>query len=292
MARHDGAMRVSIGTVRLFVEVFGQQLALDGKRTAQRPTLVGLHGGPGVDGTTLRYWLAPLADTAQVVVPDLRGHGRSDRGGPQDWNLTTWSKDIHKLCSVLGIEQPVLLGMSFGGFVAQHYATTYPDDVAGLILISTAPRYPGPEAVLSRAGGVGGAQAAAALRHLINGPGTDISAEDRASVEGLYQRTRGPGTEALQGQSIRSPEVAEAWVPHAQQKMDLRPALQSVRCPTLVLAGEFDPFNPPELADEIVHAIPDGRARLAVVPESAHRVFADNPDFVYARIRQALPPPE
>jgi pimeloyl-ACP methyl ester carboxylesterase len=55
-----------------------------------------------------------------------------------------------------------------------------------------------------------------------------------------------------------------------------------------VVAGELDPFNPPSLAAEIVEAIPDHLARMVVVPDSAHRVFADNPDFVYDMIRPGL----
>ena len=73
-------MRVSVGDVRLFFEVFGQEWVLAGSALEHRPVLVGLHGGPGVDGTGLRYCLAPLADVAQVIVPDQRGHGRSDAG--------------------------------------------------------------------------------------------------------------------------------------------------------------------------------------------------------------------
>jgi proline iminopeptidase len=280
-------MRVSVGTVRIFFEVFGQLFALDGG-AAQRPVLVGLHGGPGVDGTGLRYWLAPLADVAQVVVPDLRGHGRSDRGDPADWDLHTWASDTHQLCSVLGIERPVLLGISFGGFVAQKYAALYPDDIAGLVLISTAPRYPGAAAVLSRARDVGGEEAAAALRRLMDGADTNISAEDQRRVDSLYQRRSDARAETLKGQTIRTPEVARTWVPQAQQSMDLRPSLQAVRCQTQVIAGELDPFNPPDLAAEIVRAIPDGQANMAVVPGAAHRVFIDNPEFVYSTIRRAL----
>lgn len=280
-------MRVSVGTVRIFIEVFGQQFAQDADG-AHRPVLVGLHGGPGVDGTALRYWLVPLADVAQVVVPDLRGHGRSDRGKPEDWDLTTWATDTHELCSVLGIERPVLLGVSFGGFVAQKYAALYPDDIAGLVLISTAPRYPPAAAVLNRARDVGGEQAAAALRRLMDGADTNISAEDQRLVDSLYQRRSDPRAEALQQQTIRTPEVAREWVPHAQQSMDLRSDLQAVRCPTRVIAGELDPFNPPDLAAEIVHAIPNGEADLRVVPGAAHRVFIDNPDFVYSTIREVL----
>jgi proline iminopeptidase len=89
------------------------------------------------------------------------------------------------LCSVLGIERPVLLGISFGGFVAQKYAALYPDDIAGLVLISTAPRYPGAAAVLSRAQDVGGKKAAAALRRLMDGADTNISEEDQRRVDSL-----------------------------------------------------------------------------------------------------------
>jgi pimeloyl-ACP methyl ester carboxylesterase len=282
-------VRVSIGAARLFVEVFGRQLVhRDGGVSVERPTLIGLHGGPGVDGTALRHWLAPLADVAQVVVPDLRGHGRSDRGDPAEWNLATWAEDVHQLCDALGIDRPVLLGMSFGGFVAQHYAVTYPDDLAGLVLVSTAPRYPGHEAVLARAREVGGDQAAAALRHLVDDPGVELSAEDQRRVRSLYQRHTDPKSEALEATVIRTPEVAQAWVPSARQEMDLRPALQLVRCPVLALVGELDPFNPPSLAAESVDAIPSEQARLCVVPDAAHRVFTDNPEFTRDRIREFL----
>ena len=54
-------MRVSVRDVRLFFEVFGQEWVFSGETLRRRPVLLGLHGGPGVDGTGLRYALAPLA---------------------------------------------------------------------------------------------------------------------------------------------------------------------------------------------------------------------------------------
>ncbi len=281
-------MQVSVGPVQLFVEVLGQGLVPTGGDARQGATVIGLHGGPGVDGTRLRHWLAPLADAGQLVVPDLRGHGRSDRGDPADWNLITWADDVHDMCSVLGLDRPVLLGMSFGGFVAQYYAASYPDDICGLILISTAARYPGDEAVLARARRVGGEKAAAALQQLICRPGSDTTAEDQRLLQRLYQRRPDPEAEAMERLTIRTPEVAQTWVPHARQNMDLRAALGAVRCPTLVLVGELDPFNPPDLAAEIIAAIPDGDAQLRVVPDAAHRVFVDNPGFVHSSIRDFL----
>lgn len=279
-------MRVSIGAVRLFVEVLGQEQVFTGGRVQRRHALVGLHGGPGLDGTTLRHSLAGLTDVAQVLVPDLRGHGRSDTGTPADWNLGTWAADIHELNRVLGVDRPVLLGVSFGGFVAQHYAIAYPRDIAGLILVSTAARYPGAEAVIARAREVGGDETANALRRDVENPTGEASAEDRRRLQALYQRRTDPELQRLEPHIGRTPEVAGAWVPEAQKSMDLRPSLRAVRCPTLVLVGELDPFNPPALAGEIVEAIPGGRAQLTVVPGAAHRVFTDNPDFTHRCIRE------
>jgi hypothetical protein len=65
-------VRVSVGEVTLFFEVFGQEWVFTGSTMERRPALIGLHGGPGVDGTGLRYALARLTDVAQVVVPDQR----------------------------------------------------------------------------------------------------------------------------------------------------------------------------------------------------------------------------
>lgn len=129
-------VRVSVGDVQLFFEVFGEEWVFTGSAFRRRPVLIGLHGGPGLDGTKLRYQLAPLADVAQVVVPDQRGHGRSDRATPETWNLTTWAADVKNLSDALDIERPAVLGFSFGGGVAQQYASTYLDDPAGLILVS------------------------------------------------------------------------------------------------------------------------------------------------------------
>jgi pimeloyl-ACP methyl ester carboxylesterase len=116
----------------------------------RRPALLALHGGPGMDATGLRWALAPLAGIAQLVVPDQRGHGRSDRGVPATWNLARWAADVRELCQVIGLEAPVVLGRSFGGFVAQQYAATSPRHPAGLILMATSARFPGPEEIVAR----------------------------------------------------------------------------------------------------------------------------------------------
>lgn len=96
-------MRVSIGDVKLFVDVDGPGLVTDGATMRERPTLVTLHGGPGLDHTPFKQqYFSPLTSVAQVVYYDHRGNGRSDRGTPEQWNLDTWADDVVRLCDARG----------------------------------------------------------------------------------------------------------------------------------------------------------------------------------------------
>lgn len=70
--------------------------------------------------------------------------------------------------------------------------------------------------------------------------------------------------------------------------MDLRDRLGAVRCPTLVILGAHDPLVPIRLGQEMVEAIPDGLARLELIPEAAHDVMVDNPADSYRLVREFL----
>lgn len=281
-------MFVDADGIRLFVDAAGSEWAFDGAELVRRPVVLGLHGGPGLDGTALRHYLAPLADAAQVFVPDQRGHGRSDHGTPETWTLEAWARDANALCGTLGIERPVVLGVSFGGFVAQRYASDYPDAPAGLVLASTAPRFASADEAVERVRQVGGDEAAAAaMRRDLESPSEESGAEWERLVGPLCSLVRDPIEERLQASRIRTMEVNLEFMRRSRE-MDLRPGLARVRCPTLVLVGERDPLVPIELAAEVVDAVPDGLGRLEVVPQAAHELFGDNPDETYRLVRGFL----
>jgi pimeloyl-ACP methyl ester carboxylesterase len=282
-------MRVSVGGAQLFFEVSGHEWALAGDVMERRPVLVGLHGGPGLDGTKLRHQLAPLADVAQVVVPDQRGHGRSDRGAPESWNLATWATDVKGLCDALGIEHPVVLGNSFGGFVAQEYAATYPDHPAGLVLTSTCPRLPGPAETAARLRQVGGEEAEDVFWQNWKSP-SEEALKDWRRVVGPLMSARidaDPVLAKLRDARIETLDVNVSFEAESRA-MDLRGRLATVRCRTLVAAGEHDPLIPVSLAQEIVDAIPGDLARLEVVENASHDVLDDNPTEAYRILREFL----
>jgi pimeloyl-ACP methyl ester carboxylesterase len=133
-------MRVEIEPgVRLYFDVEGLGLVPDGNTTREMPTLVLLHGGPGMDHTGWKPRVSPLADLAQIVYYDHRSHGRSDRRPPAEWTLDHWADDIVRLCDALGIARPVVFGQSFGGMVAQRYIARHPQHPGKVILSSCSP---------------------------------------------------------------------------------------------------------------------------------------------------------
>jgi proline iminopeptidase len=115
-------MQVIINGVRLFFDVVGEKLTPNGLRMRARPTVLLLHGGPGFDHSMFKPAFAPLADVAQLIMLDHRGNARSEHGDRALWTLAQWGDDVAAFCQALGIEKPIVLGYSFGGFVAQSYA--------------------------------------------------------------------------------------------------------------------------------------------------------------------------
>lgn len=283
-------MRVQVRDIRLFLEVYGQEWRLAEEGPRRRPVLLGLHGGPGADGAKARYQLSRLADVAQVVVPDQRGHGRSDLSSAAFWNLATWAADVKGLCDALGVEHPIVFGGSFGGFVAQRYAADFPGHAAGLILSSTSPRLADVDELAERFRDTGGDEAAEVLRRDWEAPSEETSAQWRRVCGPLLSLSGGSDPQALAigAARIQTPEVGLHYFEHEGKSIDLRDALAEVRCPTLVLVGERDPLTPERLAREIVSAIPEGLARLEVIPSASHDLLADNPADAYRCIREFI----
>jgi pimeloyl-ACP methyl ester carboxylesterase len=128
-------MHVLVNGVRLFFDVEGAKLVPDGFAMRERPTLLLLHGGPGFDHSSFKPAYSALADIAQVIYLDHRGNGRSETGPQEDWTLAQWGDDVRAFRDALDIRHPIVLGVSFGGFVALSYAIRHPSHPAKLILI-------------------------------------------------------------------------------------------------------------------------------------------------------------
>lgn len=81
--------------------------------------------------------VAALGDDYRTVVYDVRGHGRTGGSPLSEYSTTLYAEDLRALVESLNLDRPVLCGLSLGGLIAQTYAATYPDEIAGLVLADT-----------------------------------------------------------------------------------------------------------------------------------------------------------
>ncbi len=277
-------MRIEIEPgVRLFVDVEGPAFVPDGPRLREKPTLVLLHGGPGYDHSSFKPLFSRLADVAQIVYYDHRGHGRSDRRPAAEWTLDTFADDVVRLCQALGIDKPVVLGQSFGGFVAQRYLARHPQHPAKVVLSSTSPHMALPRK-LAMFEKLGGAPARGAAERFWNDPNPATWAEYTRVCLHLYNTQPAADPDA-RARTVFNEAILFASAAGEQRSMNLLPGLAGAQCPVLVMAGAQDPVCPLADSEDIFAALPPQHRQFAVFAGSGHGAWRDEPEAALARLR-------
>ena len=280
-------MKIQIAPgLRLFVDVEGPSHVPDGPQLREKPTLLLLHGGPGYDHSGFKPAFSRLADIAQIVYFDHRGHGRSDRCPPEQWTLDNFADDVVRLCDALGIVKPIVLGQSFGGFVAQRYIARHPAHAAKVVLSSTSPHM-ALERKLAMFERLGGPEARAVALAFWTAPNEATWAEYNRVCKQHYN-TQTPADEDAQHRIVFNEAILFASAGGEQQTMNLLPGLAQAACPVLVMAGEQDPVCP--LADslDIAAALPARWVKLATFAGSGHGAWRDEPDAAFAVLREFI----
>jgi proline iminopeptidase len=181
-----------------------------------------------------------LADLVQIIYFDQRGNGRSTGSNPDTWNLAQWGDDVKGLCDELGIERPIVYGSSFGGFVAQSYATRHPDHPAKLVLASTAARMDF-ATVFAEFERIGGSRA----RDIAEAYWLHPTVESRAKYLEICLPLYRPCSAEADGKPdglkrivVNNDLALKFNGPRNEQgRMDFRSDLGRIRCPVLILAG-------------------------------------------------------
>ena len=196
-------------------------------------------------------WPAPLrrfAPAASTYLPDLPGHGRSDRIGRL--TIDDYAENIQAFCQALELTRPVLVGHSMGGAIALSLALRHPGLLCKLVLINSAARFNIPAPILAELG-TDPAQAVERINHLAFSPQAPLP---------LIEASR-------QMMLSLPPDVLRADY-EACGSFDLVTHLPEIRVPALIIGAETDLLTPPDDARLLADHLPN--ARLIILPQAGH----------------------
>lgn len=115
----------------------GVRISFESSGPEGGPALVLLHGYSD-SGFSFSRIVPLLPPDRRIIVPDLRGHGRSSRP-PAGYGIDDLATDVLALLDALHVESAVVLGHSMGSLVAQRIAAVAPERVEALVLVGSAP---------------------------------------------------------------------------------------------------------------------------------------------------------
>ncbi len=259
-------MKTRVNDTELFVERVGKG----------QPMLV-MHGGLGLDHTYFRPWLDKLGDQVELIYYDHRGNGRSARpANMQSITHATWAADADALRAQLGFDKIILLGHSYGSFLAQEYALRFGSHLKGLILSDTAPALDYMPVIQANAAARGTPDALAALGEVFGRAMRDD--EDWRSlwlrILPLYFKRYDPQIAKEMDKSASY--SAAAWnhvSANCLPTFNTVGRLKEITAPMLILGGADDWITPPEQIKRMQVELPN--ADSAVLTESGHFPFIE-----------------
>jgi pimeloyl-ACP methyl ester carboxylesterase len=227
--------------------------------------------GSGSSIETSRVLIDVFAGQFDVAVHDQRGLGHTTVP-PPPYEMADYAADAAALLDHLGWDRCRVVGISFGGMVAQELAVTWPERIERLALLCTSP---------------GGPDSSSYPLHEL----ADLPADERAAIGLRILDTRftsewladHPGDRQLvelmaarQSTSKTDEQLAgEAAQLDARRRHDVRDRLARITCPTFVAAGRYDGIAPVANAEVIAAGIAGSELHTY---EGGHAFFAQDHD--------------
>jgi pimeloyl-ACP methyl ester carboxylesterase len=209
-------------------------------RGSGEPLLL-LHGFGGC-GRDWEPFVAALSEDFRLIIPDLRGHGRSSNPSGR-FSHREVATDVLALLDRIAPGPIKAIGISTGGMSLLHVATRDPGRIEAMVLVGVAPHFPEQARAITRAAAANGPRP----QDLDYFRGCAVQGE--AQVEALARHFAGFATSV--------------------DDVNFSPGLlRTIRSRTLLVHGDRDEFFPVELPLQIYRAIP--RAALWIVPQGPH----------------------
>lgn len=198
--------------------------------------LLMLHGFT-ISGQTWKNYISDYKPHFQLVIPDLRGHGRTNNPSKL-FTRRQAADDMFALLDHLGIDKVKALGCSTGGDVLLHMATKQPKRIEAMALDGAVPYYP------------------KQMRERIS--------------QGLGERI-----EWIRKWHHLGDDQINLLIKNVHETVDsyddvnfTKPLLSTIQAKTLIMLGDRDPYYPIDLATLLYESIPD--SYLMIVPNAGH----------------------
>jgi 3-oxoadipate enol-lactonase len=227
-------------------------LAMYYERAGSGPPLLFISGTGGDLRVQPNVFASPLAKAFDLLAYDQRGLGRTSKpDGP--YSMAQYADDAAALMADQGWDEGLVVGVSFGGMVAQELALRHPQRVKRLVLACTSP---------------GGAGGASYPFHEID----HLKGEDRARFlmpisdtrrDAAWQAANAEDYERFVALAAADPYAGEpgraegAWRQlEARSHHDTWDRLGDIACPTLIAAGRYDGIALPATQERMAARIP------------------------------------
>jgi pimeloyl-ACP methyl ester carboxylesterase len=237
------------------------------------PALVLLHGF-SYDSRAWRPQIEALSDQFTVIAWDAPGAGQSS-DPPDTFGISDWADCLDALLGAIKVEKAHVLGLSWGGILAQEFYDRYPDRVLSLTLADTYAGWKGslPEPIPQE-------RLEACLRDSSLPPEEFLSKYLPGMFSGAVpDEVR---NEAATGMSEFHP-AGFRLMARASADTDTRDLLPNIKVPTLLIWGEADARSPITVAHQFHEAIPG--SKLVIIPDAGHVSNMEQPELFNAEVR-------
>lgn len=221
--------KVKVNDIEMYYEVHGEG----------EPLLL-LHGLTGTS-QMCKSFLPDYEPYFKVIIPDLRGHGKTTNPSRQ-FTARQASDDIIKLLDHLKVDKLKAMGCSSGGDILLHMATRQPDRVEAMVLDSTGPYFPD--------------------------QGREAAADWTPSEENwkLLRQIHHYGEEQIRLLVKHMRDLKDSY----DDMNFTKPYLSTIKAKTLIISGDRDKYYPVNIALEMYESIPE--SYLWVLPNTGHAV--------------------
>lgn len=235
---------------------------------AELPPIVLIHGWSQNHRCWQKQFDSPLADEFRIIAPDLRGHGMSEAplGAEHYTDARLWADDIAAVIRQLGLDRPVLVGWSYGGYVMCDYLRANGQGgIAGINFLGAAVTL-GPAAFGTLLG-------PGFLDHFQGATADDLP----TNIEAMRRFVRACTAKPLPADLLEEALCWNVVVPAkvrlalAQREISSDDVLSGLSVPVLVTHGEADTVVLPAMAEHILATCPVAKvSRYAGIGHAPH----------------------